>query len=39
MGYIDNTEEDWRLFVVSDNYRWTLLVTLCMAVHYFFLAG
>uniref|UniRef100_A0A7S3IPL8 MAPEG family protein n=1 Tax=Strombidium inclinatum TaxID=197538 RepID=A0A7S3IPL8_9SPIT len=37
MGYVDTVESEWKIFVISDAYRWTLLVTLLMVIHYFVL--
>ena len=35
----DVENNDWRAFVISDDYRWTLLVTLLMVIHYYVLVG
>eukprot|EP00355_Strombidium_rassoulzadegani_P004130 CAMPEP_0168618462 /NCGR_PEP_ID=MMETSP0449_2-20121227/6085_1 /TAXON_ID=1082188 /ORGANISM="Strombidium rassoulzadegani, Strain ras09" /LENGTH=199 /DNA_ID=CAMNT_0008659339 /DNA_START=195 /DNA_END=794 /DNA_ORIENTATION=+ len=39
MGYKEDVEDKWNFFVISDDYRWTLLVTLLMVVHYYTLVG
>ena len=39
MGFREDTENKWNFFVISDDYRWTLLVVLVMIVHYYTLVG
>ena len=36
MSYAATIEnEEWAMFVIDDNYRWTLLVAMLLVVHYF----
>ena len=37
MGYVGTVESEWKIFVISDAYRWNLVVTLAMVIHYFVL--
>ena len=40
MSYKSDVESnEWRAFEISEDYRWTLLVTLLMIVHYYVLVG
>ena len=32
--FTNSVEEGWAIFVIHDNYKWTLLVTLIMCLHY-----